>query len=704
MVWEKPLDYTARKPFLLFPFSLGLKKSTGFEKNVMYKETMFDLYDRWKKEYDSVTRTDNERLTSNNKYFNNYRFPQVLSDSSIVAIKSSMDDQTRIVQLKNGIETLLFTPGSIYTHSLSANENLVVWNEFQSDPRWTNRDYSVIKMGDIISGEITQLTFKSKLFAPVLSPDNLKIVASQTDTYGKHSIIVLQSETAETLFSFQSDSLFFQLPHWHPNNHDVVAVVVGQQGKSLIKINTISGEHRFLIPFTFDDIAISAVSETQLLFSAPYSGISNIFALSFETGEIQQLTSSDFGATDATFDATNRLIFADYDANGFFLARMETSQFLNKKISNSHKTENYLADQLSKMSPFSIDGIHTSKKMYPVKEYHKICHLFNIHSWAPVYIDGLSQTGGIGASILSQNTLGTMVAQLGYQYDENEHTGKTSFNIEYYGLYPVIGGGISHGMRRGKTIHENELYELKWMETEINTEIKLPLNFTRDRWIRGFQPRIGYRLINKNMDPSVGLDFKYNQTQSLTYDLYYYNHARTSLRDLYPRWGQTYQFMFRHSPFDATPSQQTMLGVSLYFPGFVRHHGLKLFAGRQWYNEGNYSFSGSLSVPRGYTDIFYSGALSLRADYVFPILYPDLDIPTVLYLNRIRGGFFSDFMYLEHYYPTSTLSSAGIEIYSDWHFFNWPAPINIGMRISHTFEDEMWVPEFIFGINFSSLY
>jgi hypothetical protein len=704
MFWEKPLQFTARKPFSFFPFTIGLKNETGYGKNNLYKETMYELFDRWKKEFDSIQYTENERLTNKTKDYTNYRFPQQLSDGSIVAIKSSMDDQTRIVQINDGTEKVLFTPGSILKQSLSANDNLVVWHEFQPDLRWANRDYSVIKTGDIKSGEIKQITFKSKLFAPALSPDNLKIVASQTDTYGKHSIQVIQTETAETIYSFNNDSLFFQTPRWHPNNRDVVTVAVCQQGKSIMLINTISGEYQFLTPFTYDDIAVSAVTEKQVYFSAPYTGISNIFSLDFDTKKIKQLTSSGFGATDATFDATNRLVYADYDADGFFIARMKPTELLNSPVNITTKTVFPMADQLSKMSLFSIDGVKNSERMFPVKDYRKISHIFNIHSWAPVYIDGINQTGGIGASILSQNTLGTMVAQAGYQYDMNEQTGKTAFNLEYYGWYPVIDAGISSGMRRDQTTHEGEKYDLKWRETVISSGVKLPLNFTKDKWIRGFQPRIGYQLIKKDMDPSVGLDFKHDLTQSLSYDLYYYHHARTSLRDLYPRWGQTYQFVFRHSPFDETPSNQTMLGATFYFPGFIKHHGLKLFAGKQWYNEGDYDFAGLLSVPRGYNDIFYGSALSFRADYAFPILYPDMDIPAVLYLNRIRGGVFSDFMYLEHSSPETTISSAGIELYSDWHFFNWPAPVSLGFRLSHTFEDEIWAPEFIFGINFSSLY
>ena len=704
MVWEKPLDFAANKPYAIFPFTIGLKKNTGSGKNNLYKETMFDLYDSWKKDFDSLQYSEYELLTPTSKHYTSYHFPQTLSDGSIVSVKTSMDHRTRIVKIENNKETFLFNPGSIIATSLSATDSLVVWNEYQPDPRWENRNYSVIKIGVLKTGEIKQFTKKSKLFAPALSSDNRKILATQTDIYGNNSVIVLATAHGEQLFSFGCDTLFFQTPRWHPNKHDLATVVVGEQGKSIMIINTLTGENRFLLPFSFDDIAISDVTEKEVIFSAPYSGINNIYAINIENAEIRQLSSSKFGATDAIIDNKNRLIYSDYDANGFHLASLSVDKQLRKILNNIPDSHSQLAENLSKMSLFSIDGLSNHKEIFPVKSYSKWGHLVNIHSWAPVFIDAFNYEGGIGASIMSQNALSTMTAQLGYKYDLNEQTGKTVFNLEYAGWYPVIDAGFSSGLRRDQTTHEGTLYNLKWQETEVTAGFKIPLNFTHDEWIRGMQPRFGYAYILKQMDPSVGLDFAHDRSQSLTYDYFLYNQSRMSLRDLMPRWGQSLQLVFRHTPFDNTPSNQAMVSAAFNFPGIFNHHALKVMLAKQWYSEGDYPFQSLIKPARGYTDMFANATFAIKSDYVFPVFYPDLDLPTIFYLKRIRAGLFYDFVYYEGMVPNTLYNSAGMEIYSDWNFFNWPAPINLGFRLSHTFNDNLWHPEFLFGINMSALY
>jgi hypothetical protein len=50
------------------------------------------------------------------------------------------------------------------------------------------------------------------------------------------------------------------------------------------------------------------------------------------------------------------------------------------------------------------------------------------------------------------------------------------------------------------------------------------------------------------------------------------------------------------------------------------------------------------------------------------------------------------------------ISSAGAELYTDWHFFNLPAPVVLGGRVTQAFYTHETVVEFLFGINISALY
>lgn len=701
LTWEKPLDAVARRPFLLFPFSNGLKQSTGFGKNNLYKETMFDLYERWKSEYDSIQYTDKVIITKTSNHFTNYRSSRFLSDGSIVAVKTSIDDQTRIVRISDGEEKILFTPGPMLSPNISSGNDFVVWSEYQPDLRWSNRNYSVIKIGNIESGKIIQLTNKTKYFSPSVSPDNQKIACVKTDPEGRNYLVVLSPVTGEETFSYLSDSLFFQIPVWHPDNNNIITTVVGQAGKSIMKINTLTGTASLLIPFGWEDINVTYVSENEIFFGASYTGIQNIFSLN-NSGEINQLTSSEFGATDAQIDKNGNLVYSDYCSDGFRLARMTMSQSLQKKIRTEDIVEDKLAEQLSSMSVFLIDNISGMDSAYTVTPYRKIAHLFNLHSWAPMYINSFTGDASMGVSLASQNSLSTLSAVAGYRYDLNEQTGKTTIDFTYSGFFPVIEAGFSHGIRRGTAIMDTVTYHLKWWESDIHTSIGIPLNLSHDQWIRGLKPKISYNFLLKDMFQDVGVSFTKPETHVLTYEVYFYNQSRMSLRDLYPSWGQSIQLIYRHLPFDNNQNEQFLAAVQFYFPGIIRHHGIRLLLAKQIENVQDYPFSNLINPPRGYTNIYKSGDLNLKSDYVFPIAYPDLNIPAFMYLKRIRAKLFGDFSYYTDY--STAQSSVGFEIYTDWHFFNWPAPFNIGLRESFLVEQRKWTPEFLFGIDIGSLY
>ncbi len=49
-------------------------------------------------------------------------------------------------------------------------------------------------------------------------------------------------------------------------------------------------------------------------------------------------------------------------------------------------------------------------------------------------------------------------------------------------------------------------------------------------------------------------------------------------------------------------------------------------------------------MPRGLHGIYGRILTRYSADYVFPIVYPDWELTSILYLKRIRGGVWADYM------------------------------------------------------------
>ena len=105
----------------------------------------------------------------------------------------------------------------------------------------------------------------------------------------------------------------------------------------------------------------------------------------------------------------------------------------------------------------------------------------------------------------------------------------------------------------------------------------------------------------------------------------------------------------------------------------------------------------------------------LSADYVMPLIYPDLSIASLLYLKRIRGGVFYDYAegkgnyYLDRmasgntsdYYHNykEAFSSFGVELLADFHLFRIPYMISAGIQSAWKDMNEKPVIEILFNID-----
>jgi hypothetical protein len=705
-LWEKVLSQTANNPWTLTPFSTGIKKITGTGKNRLYQETMFDLYELWQPEKDTVP-TATQIISPKHKAYTNYRFPQILPDGTIVVLRTAINDLSRLVKIDSNTKTTNWLlPGAIYQQSLSVGKSKMVWAEVQPDTRWPNQSYAVIKMADLETGKIKQLTRKSKYFAPAISRNDSLIAAINQETSGKSSLVILSSENGSLLDQINIENYFLSLPKWHPNGKSIVLIATGKKGKALFLIDLNTKASHQLSPFTFADILLTDVTKEYILFSGSFEESSQIFALNISNKKLYQLTQSEFAAADAVWDhQNNSLVLANYYADGFRLERIKKQDLILQPVDWPLKGNFKIADELSLMRSLLIDTIPMENLGLPAKKYSKASHLFNLHSWSPVFVDVDNISLKPGISLFSQNSLSTMVAEAGYSFDLNEQTGKANLNLQYRGWYPVVDFDFSHGLRRDIAQHpeSGELVDLKWNETTARLGLSLPLNFTHDKYLRGLQPFAGWEQLYRKMDPDIELQFRDNDFSLLNLQVFAYNQLRQSKRDLYPRWGQQLQLVFQHSMFDASLNQQFAMSASLYFPGILPHHGLRLYAARQLRHANSYTFSRIIRYPRGYTNLFPSDAFAAMLDYTFPVFYPDLVLPNFFFLQRVRATLFADYMNATGFHTTER-SSAGIELYTDWHFFNLPAPIILGGRVSQAFSTNETIFEFLFGINISALY
>jgi hypothetical protein len=179
---------------------------------------------------------------------------------------------------------------------------------------------------------------------------------------------------------------------------------------------------------------------------------------------------------------------------------------------------------------------------------------------------------------------------------------------------------------------------------------------------------------------------------------------KTSLRDLYPRWGQQLQVDFNNTPFEEGINSIFALQMTLDFPGIERHHGLRLYGGYQKKIENYYTFSDYIIFPRCYDQIFRNEIVSLSALYSLPLFSPDWQLKHFLYIKRIDTAVFYDCAMSTDKTIPNYFSSTGLDLTMDFCIFNFIAPFNAGLRSAFIPETGKIAFQVLFAVNLNSIY
>ena len=708
--WEKVMRKTGVIPLMLVPFSNTLYKETGYGKSRLYQSVFNELQDKWQAEDSSVSLTSFTQLTTSyTKSYTNYAQPVAQEDGRIIAVRSSIDDITRIVKIDpDGDEKVVLTPGTMIDGQLSGSNGMICWAELDNDPRWNLRDYSVIIVYDISCETTRQLTHRSRYFSPALSPDGNNIAAVEVDPENRNYIVILDAKTGEILQKFPSpENYFISYPAWSPDGKSLAVILTRSEGKALDIVDAQNGEFTTIVPFSDYEISKPAWGRHMIFYTASYTGRDNIFAVDQATGELFQVTSARFGATDAEISGDgNRLYYSNYSAKGYSIvsSSLEPETWNLKPETWSNKPHLFsLADSLSDQESFSFKNSEIPDSAYAVKPYRKGLNLFNFHSWAPLAADIDNTDANPGVTLLSQNLLGTSFTTLGYEYNLNEGTGKYFLKYSYEGLYPAFDLDLDYGLRHG-VVNDSVHGQIDFDYHELNAGgwIRVPLGWNIRSWYAGFQPFAGYSLKYRKMKPGEEVEFKKDRFQSLNTRIYAYAQSRMSQRDIHPRWAQVIDLNFRHTLFEAdTASFIFSAGMSLYFPGIFPHHSLKLYAGYQSRIANDYYYGDLINLPRGFSGIYTNEISTGSATYEFPICYPDWHIGPIIYIKRLKAALFYDCAIDKGVSPNEFYQSTGVDLTIDFHLFRLFTPLEAGLRTIYLPDSRRIALEFLYSVDLS---
>jgi hypothetical protein len=729
-IWSEMLDKVGKQPFSIRPLNSTIKKITGLNAKQLYIETFDNLGKEWKHDLIKNTTDSISIVSPHKKVYTQYLYPAFYKDSQIFAYRTSLDDIGRFVLIQpDRSEKVVFTPGTIFEESVSMLSNLIIWAEKRTDLRWTHSDRSIVQIYNIESKSLREIKNDNKLFSPVISPDLKSFAVVEIDPANNFYLSVFDLTTGKLKDRIKTtDNQYFFTPCWDDKGEKLFVVCLSKEGKYLAWVDFNTRQFHRLTDNTFANIKNPTYSNGLIIFSSDFTGVDNLYSIDLTGKKISGITSVKYGADYPTISG-KKLLFSNYTSSGHQLGIIPfdpNSQ--NNEVIDIQLKPDKLAQYLSRQEKGIPDFSNPDSVRYETKKYSKLGHLFNFHSWAPMYIDVNSYEISPGVSMFSQNKLGTAETRLGYDYNTTDRTGRYKLGFKYSGFFPEINAEFSTGKEASNyfliknTVNklnqiiksDTTVQRFTWKEITADVNIRLPLSLSKGKYYRIFYPEIKYSFNQVLHNLSTPENFYSGNYHAMAYRVYFYNLLAQSSQQLMPKWGQQFDIIYRHTPFIGH-DLGTLAGIqtALFFPGLTKNSGFRIY---QAYQEkkftSSYNFSNFVHFPRGFSGYQNNKAYSLSVDYKFPICYPDVSIGKLAYIKRIKSSVFYDFAWLSvpvtdkngKIFPndhTMNLKSLGLEMTSDLHLLRFFAPFEMGLRSIYRPEFQDFVFDLLVSVDFN---
>jgi hypothetical protein len=184
----------------------------------------------------------------------------------------------------------------------------------------------------------------------------------------------------------------------------------------------------------------------------------------------------------------------------------------------------------------------------------------------------------------------------------------------------------------------------------------------------------------------TGAHYLYYSFEALSY-------LRKGTRDILPRLGLSTTAGYYHAPFDNQVYGAVARGATtIYLPGLWKHQTMKFSVNyqRQFPLDMSHpAFINLMPLPRGIHGVFGEVLTKYSGDYVFPLLYPDLEITSLLYIKRIRTALWADYMVGRNvvirephpHYEDKEYATVGVDLVLDLNLLRISFPVSIGGRM-----------------------
>lgn len=605
------------------------------------------------------------------KYYTEFDNPLLLPDG-LYATMAGLQDERHLVRIDSLGDHHRRHTLSGNTSSLAADGDGALFSEIIPDPRWEHRSWSVIRRYDATTNRVETLTRKTRYVNPVPAGD--AILAIDYKVTGGSDIVVLDREGHLT---------------------DRIAAPAGTQALNAARL----GETLYVSALSHEGAAIYRLGETGwkavlgpqkksirdmrpagdslLYFISDLDGISNVYAYRPDEDEeelrFEQWTTVPVSAAHPFLGEDGSLYVSNYDALGYRPVRVDADSLDRKDASfflayeeptagrNSRQATGYIPPR-SEEREAQLRADIDSLESHP---YSKVLHGIHIHSWFPFYADPdriINDIGRFnldnwyrfiapGATVISQNNLGTLAAILGYSWrqDKGMNLHGAHLNLSYSGLYPVFEVAVDYNDRpRQNIVYELDQNSLRKMtysyERNALTAVAMayvPLNLSRGGWNRQLTPQLSYSMTNDRARFEYAgktLDIPVNQL--LRTSISYYSMLSQPAARIRPRLGLglSVSGQLQLGVSNLEPHWMNAVNVYGYLPGFGKEDNFKLTYNYQQQGGSLLTTQNMVKLPRGYNkdEFILKNYHGFSLDYALPINTDGISGGWLFYFKRLQ--------------------------------------------------------------------
>lgn len=623
-------NLAASRPYSLLAFRRTAEKLTGKKFNDAFKEVCDTMYTLWKADADArKPYIPSEQVSADTRFYTEYK-NNTIAGNDIYAIKKGHINTPVLVRIDStGKETRISSFASDAGRmQWDPSSKRLYWSETSTDERWSLQTKSRIRYIEEGSGRKRTVRNPDLLYNPALSDS--RISATRYQQNGKSFIEIIDSNTGKTIQSIQApDSLQLLESVWI--GEDIYATAISDNGYGIYRT---SDWETILAPQPVK-IKDFYVWNDELIFTCDRTGVNELYHLDPSTGNLTQKTSTRYGAEDFQYKG-DWLYYSSQALDGKKIYRTPVDSLMNRSVNFSDIHHYHIAEAVTAQEKaIALEKEAETDKKVTVSDpqrYGKFRNAFNLHSWAPVYVnvdnimnmsfDQIWQAASLGATGIFQNRLSTAVGEIGYSAHKDpynpakwRHSGHARFT--YSGFYPIIEATVNFNDRAarqynayayifpdGKASMEISSRELSTPYIEGILSTYIPFNFSSGGWYKGLIPKLTYRIGNDKFNTGLavmkmeeqgilGQDGEYTSgynpvfishtagkntfRHSLTGSLRGYTMLGTASSAVYPKWGIGAEI-------GASGSLESSLYLSPmgyfylygYVPGILEEQGLKL--------------------------------------------------------------------------------------------------------------------------------